>query len=66
MNGSGKAIMSFEFKPLAKCRERQLIRVKINDDAQWAILGEVIGTAFAPLIVLSGKDAPFCINVLQE
>jgi hypothetical protein len=58
--------MLFQFKPLAQCRERQLIRVKINDDARWAILGEVTNNVYAPLIILSGRNAPFCINVLEQ
>jgi hypothetical protein len=56
----------FQFKPLAQCRERQIVRVKINDDAEGAILGDVTHSLYPPLLILSGKNAPLIINVSES
>jgi hypothetical protein len=49
--------------PLAKCGPRELIKVKVEDRTEWAIVGAK-DPGYFPIIVLTGQSAPFVINVL--
>jgi hypothetical protein len=55
---------SYEFGFLNGCEARQLVRVKIEDRGEWAIVGAREHSLF-PLVVLTGANAPLCINLNQ-
>jgi hypothetical protein len=48
--------------PLAQCTVRELIRVKVGNGTEWAIVGAQDPGLF-PLVLLTGKSAPFVVNV---
>jgi hypothetical protein len=55
---------SYEFSFLDACEARQLVRVKIEERGEWAIVG-ARERSFFPLVVLTGTNAPYCINLHQ-
>jgi hypothetical protein len=55
----------YEFGFLAECDAGQLVRVKIEESGEWAIVGARERSMF-PLVVLTGHDAPYCINLHQN
>jgi|SRR5712671_1465220 len=56
---------SSEFGFLDKCEAGQLVRVKIGSIGEWAIVGARDRPIF-PLVVLTGADSPYCINLYQN
>jgi hypothetical protein len=48
--------------PLAMCEPRELVKVKVQDATEWAIVG-ARDPGYFPLIFLTGDNAPFVINV---
>jgi hypothetical protein len=56
--------LSFQF--LKDCKPCELLRVKIGDSAEFAILGVNEGHSFQALVVLKEKEAPFAINLLES
>jgi len=56
--------MSPELKFLAKCKPRELVRVKVEDAGQWALVGKP-DRQYWPIILLSGCQSPLAINVLE-
>jgi len=54
--------LSFEF--LKNCKPCELLRVKIEDVAEFAILGANEGHGFQALVVLKESEPPFAINLL--
>ena len=57
-------MLSFEF--LKNCKPGELLRVKINDAAEFALLGakESLSHSFQPLVVLKENVPPFAFNLL--
>jgi hypothetical protein len=55
---------SFEF--LNKCKPGDLLRVKIEDAAEFAILGASQGAGLHVLVVLKDNEPPFAINLLES
>ena len=51
--------------PLAKCSTRELVKVKVDDATEWAIVG-ARDPGYSPLIFLTGENAPLVINVEPE
>jgi hypothetical protein len=54
------------FKYLSDCKPLELVRVKINAQALFAIVGAKGGQSYQPLVVLSATDAPWVINLLPQ
>src|SRR5262249_18363331 len=50
---------------LEECEPNQLVLVKIEESGEWAIVGARERSMF-PLVVLTGVDAPYCINLHQN
>jgi hypothetical protein len=55
--------LSFEF--LEHCKPCELLRVKIEHSAEFAILGVKEDRAFQVLVVLKENEPPFAINILE-
>jgi hypothetical protein len=55
--------LSFEF--LKNCKPCELLRVKIEDAAEFAILGANEGHGLQALVVLKESEPPFAINLLE-
>jgi len=55
---------SFEF--LKNCKPGELLRVKIEDVAEFAILGASEGHGLQPLVVLKNDEPPYAINLLEK
>jgi len=56
--------LSFEF--LKNCKPCELLRVKIEDTAEFAILGASEGHGFQALVVLKENEPPFAVNLLES
>jgi hypothetical protein len=56
--------LSFEF--VNNCKPGDLLRVKIEDTAEFAILGANEGHGFRALVVLKDNESPFAINLLES
>jgi hypothetical protein len=56
--------LSFEF--VNNCKPGDLLRVKIEDTAEFAILGANEGHGLRALAVLKDNDPPFAINLLES
>ena len=56
--------LSFEF--INKCKPGDLLRVKIEDAAEFAILGANEGQGLRALVVLKDNEPPFVINLLES
>jgi hypothetical protein len=56
--------LSFEF--VASCKPGDLLRVKIEDTAEFAILGANEGHGLCALVVLKDNEPPFAINLLES
>ena len=56
--------LSFEF--LDKCKPGDLLRVKIEEAAEFAILGANEGRGLRALVVLKDNEPPFAINLLES
>jgi len=56
--------LSFEF--VNNCKPGDLLRVKIEDAAEFAILGANEGRALRALVVLKNNEPPFAINLLES
>ena len=56
--------LSFEF--INNCKPGDLLRVKIEDTAEFAILGANEGHGFRALVVLKDNEPPFVINLLES
>jgi len=54
------------FKCLSECKPLELVRVKINAQALFAIVGAKRGQSYQPLVVLSTMDTPWVINLMPE
>ena len=54
-----------EFGYLEACEPRELVRVKIEQNGEWAIVG-IRSNNYFPIIVLSGQAAPYIINVIHD
>jgi hypothetical protein len=57
-------MLSFEF--VNNCKPGDLLRVKIEDVAEFAILGANEGHALRAIVVLKDNEPPFAINLLQS
>jgi hypothetical protein len=55
---------SFEF--VNNCKPGDLLRVKIEDAAEFAIVGADQGPGFRALVVLKDNEPPFAINLLES
>jgi hypothetical protein len=51
-----------KFALIADCKSRDLIRLNIEGVTRWAIVAQN-SQNFRPVAILSGKDAPFVVNV---
>ena len=58
--------MALSFVFLKDCKPCELLRVKINDVAEFAILGAREGHAAQWLVVLKRNEPPFAINLVGE
>jgi hypothetical protein len=56
--------LSFEF--LKSCKPGELLRVKIEDAAEFAMLGAKEGHSFQALVVIKDNEPPFAINLLES
>jgi hypothetical protein len=56
--------LSFEF--VENCKPGDLLRVKIEDTTEFAILGANEGRGFRALVVLKDSEPPFAINLLES
>jgi len=56
--------LSFEF--VKDCKPGNLLRVKIGDTAEFAILGANEGHGLRVLVVLKDNEPPFAINLLES
>jgi hypothetical protein len=56
--------LSFEF--VNNCKPGDLLRVKIEDTAEFAILGANEGHGLRALVVLKNNEPPFAINLLES
>lgn len=56
--------VSFEF--ISKCKPGNLVRVKIKDTAEFAILGAHEGHGLRALVVIKDNKSPFAINLLES
>jgi hypothetical protein len=56
--------LSFEF--VNNCKPGDLLRVKIEDAAEFAILGANEGHGLRALVVLKDNEPPFAINLLES
>jgi hypothetical protein len=56
--------LSFEF--VNNCKPGDLLRVRIEDTAEFAILGADEGHGLRALVVLRDKEPPFAINLLES
>jgi hypothetical protein len=56
-------VLSFEF--LRNCKPCELLRVKIEDAAEFAILGAIEGRNLQVLVVLKEREPPFAISVME-
>lgn len=56
--------LSFEF--VNNCKPGDLLRVKIEDAAEFAILGANEGHGLRALVVLEDNELPFAINLLES
>jgi len=56
--------LSFEF--VNNCKPGDLLRVKIEDAAEFAILGASEGHGFRALVVLKDNEPPLAINLLES
>lgn len=57
--------MAFSLEFVNKCKPGDLLRVKIEDAAEFAILGVSEGHGFRGLVVLQDNKPPFAINLLE-
>jgi hypothetical protein len=58
--------MALSFAFLNDCKPGELLRVKIEDAAEFAILGAKQGNALQALVVLKESEPPFAINLLES
>jgi hypothetical protein len=56
--------LSFEF--VNNCKPGDLLRVKIEDTAEFSILGANEGHGLRALVVLKDNEPPFVINLLES
>jgi hypothetical protein len=56
--------LSFEF--LKDCKPCELLRVKVEDTGEFAILGAKEGHGLQVLVVLKENEPPFAINLLES
>jgi hypothetical protein len=56
--------LSFEF--VNNCKPGDLLRVKVEDAAEFAILGANEGHSLRALVVLKDNEPPFAINLLES
>ena len=57
-------MLSFQF--VNNCKPGDLLRVKIEDAAEFAILGARESSSFQTLVVLKDNEPPFAINLLES
>ena len=58
--------MTHSFKFVNKCEPGDFLRVKIEDAAQFAIVGAKQGDSLRALVVLKDNESPFAINLLES
>ncbi len=58
--------MALSFQFVRDCKPGDLLRVKIEDAAEFAIMGAPEGQALCALIVLKDNEPPFAINLLES
>lgn len=58
--------MSLSFDFVNNCKPGDLLRVKIEDAAEFAILGAKEGHGLRALVVLKDNEPPFAINLLES
>jgi len=58
--------MTLSFKFLRQCNAGDLLRVRIGDVAEFAILGDPQGWGRRALVVLKDAAPPFAINLLES
>jgi hypothetical protein len=58
--------MALSFRFVRDCVPGDLLRVKIGDAAEFAIMGAPEGNALCALIVLKDNEPPFAINLLES
>lgn len=58
--------MAHSFELVSRCKPGDLLRVKIENAAEFAILGAKEGHGLLPLVVLKDSEPPFAINLLES
>jgi len=58
--------MKLPFEFVNKCKPGDLLRVKIEEVAEFAIVGANEGRGLRALVVLKDNEPPFAINLLQS
>jgi hypothetical protein len=58
--------MTLSFGFISNCKPGDLLRVKIEDAAEFAILGADQGLALRTLVVLKDNGPPFALNLLES
>jgi hypothetical protein len=58
--------MALVFEFLKNCKPCELLRVKIEDSAEFAILGANEGRGLQALVVIKQNEPPFAINLLES
>jgi hypothetical protein len=58
--------MVFSFEFVNNCKPGDLLRMKIEDTAEFAILGANQGPGLRALVVLKDNEPPFAINLLES
>jgi hypothetical protein len=58
--------MALLFEFVNNCKPGDLLRVKIEDTAEFAILGAIQGRGQQALVVLKENEPPFAINLLES
>jgi hypothetical protein len=58
--------MAISFRFLRDCKPGALLRVKIEDAAEFAIMGAQEGYALCALVVLKDNEPPFAVNLLES
>jgi hypothetical protein len=57
--------VQLEFKFLETCQPSELVRLNLGDRTEWAIVGRPSNALF-PVLVLTGEDAPRCLNAAAD
>jgi hypothetical protein len=55
--------ISTQFKMLTDCEPGELVRFRVGNETQWAIVGRPLSKHF-PVLILS--EQPYCLNAFEE